>query len=577
MLFFDSEINIQIIEKEYIPYNLKINHKLVHSNYDPHKEAKRQLEDIIKLNQKINFVICYKVGLGYSIEYLIQNTNYHIVWIEPNSLIKSLALKRLEFNIKNFNEIYENRITFLEHFDKNYIQEISKDILRYEIFYLKSYLEKYDYVLIDLFYRKRFYAEVNYNTIKKFEKNWIANFYKNIIYYNKINFINKLNRICNDLSAIIVAGGPSLDLWIQEIKEVKEKFIIIAVDTAVKTLLKADIIPDFIITVDAQVINYFHMECNIKTPIYVIADPTVSHLTIKHFLKHYYIFFYNNSLPIVNYVYSILKEDVHFLKSGGSVSTTALDFANFIGCKKIFFVGLDFGFPRKHVHTKFSSIEYRILYKIDRLMHLEYYNFKQLTAVPKKYCVDIKNNKVITNDKLLIFKTWFEKNYSKYQHMDLFLLYGGGCFVPYIKLITNRKEFFKEIQSKINKQQLFSIMKNDGSKDKLNLNYTLENLYNNFNKINLLIKEILNVLRDLLEENENQELIIKLQNLESELFKYNELKMIHFNEHTKLDTFMYKENLEISIEVYKTIARSVIIHLNYLRKSLSILHFLELE
>lgn len=576
MSIYESNIQIEVIEKDHIPYNIRINHKFVHSSYDPYKEAQRQVSTILNSHKEIDTIICYKVGLAYIIENLILNTHYLILWIEPFTLIQSLALKRLNNCMNNFDEIYKKRIRFLESLNHELIQEISSEILRYEMIYLKSYLEKKDYVLIDLFYRKKFYVEVNYNTIKKFEKNWIANFYKNIIHYNKINFVNKLNNICKDCPALIVAGGPSLDDWINEIKRVQEYYIIITVDTALKALIKAGIIPDFVISVDAQVINYLHMECKILTPVFIICDPVVSHLTIKQFLQHH-IFLYNNSLPIVNFIFSQFGENVFFLKSGGSVTTTALDFANFIGCRKVFFVGLDFSFPQKRIHTKFSSVEYRMLYIMNRLNHLEFYNFKQLTSIPKKYCLDQKNEKVRTNDKLLIFKTWFEKNYMNYKHMELYLLYGGGCTIRNFTILTDKIAFLRIQQNKIDKEKLFSQFQNYEVLQKVDTKLVLKNIYEHLKEIHIKIKEILNILQELTKDIENQNLASELYRLEKELFNYEELKMIHFYEMKFFRSSIYKENIELSYDLYKNILDSITYHINYLKKSISILHFLESE
>ena len=53
-----------------------------------------------------------------------------------------------------------------------------------------------------------------------------------------------------DIPAAVVSAGPSLDKNIQLLKRGAEKFLIIAVSTALKPLLKTGVFPDFIVAID---------------------------------------------------------------------------------------------------------------------------------------------------------------------------------------------------------------------------------------------------------------------------------------------------------------------------------------
>lgn len=55
-----------------------------------------------------------------------------------------------------------------------------------------------------------------------------------------------------DMSAILVAAGASLDKNIEKLKQIKDSVFIMAVDTALNTVLKHDIIPDMTISVDGH-------------------------------------------------------------------------------------------------------------------------------------------------------------------------------------------------------------------------------------------------------------------------------------------------------------------------------------
>lgn len=58
--------------------------------------------------------------------------------------------------------------------------------------------------------------------------------------------------IPNTIPAIVVSAGPSLNNNIMELKKAVGKAFIIAVDTAVKPLVKAGIIPDMFAMLDGK-------------------------------------------------------------------------------------------------------------------------------------------------------------------------------------------------------------------------------------------------------------------------------------------------------------------------------------
>lgn len=562
-------IDIEIIYKNHIPFNIKIKNKFVHSNFDPYKEAQRQIQSI-NLNKNSNTnIICFKIGLGYVIEQLLLFNYHKIIWIEPEEIIKKKAIERLIHIFPDFIELLDKKIEFHNNL-LEYIKQIStsKIILSFELIFLKSYLNKEDLISIDLFYRKRFYFQVNYNTAKKFEQVWISNFYKNISIAKNFLPINVLKKRFFNYPAIIVAGGPSLDKWFPYIKKVQEHFIIIAVDTSLNTLIKNEIIPDIVISVDAQIINYLHLEGNLSKIRFLVADPAVYYLTIKNFLNYnHYIFFYNNSIPFVSYILNKIYSNIDFIKSGGSVSTNALDLSHYLGCNPIYFTGLDFGFPENIIHTKFSVIESRMLYVIDRTKTLENFNYNQINSIKKKYGFNLENERVTTNDKLLIFKNWFEKNYNLYHEVQLYILYGKGCKILHFDFLKTPEEFLSKVNYKINKRNLFdeSIKQIESKNISLDVISIIKNIYNNLYLLLKDIENIISVLNILINSNSIDNSVFEnFQLLEKKIFSYEELKMLTDLNFNFLTSKNIIDNLKHSYEIYLRIKENIYVHLKLL-------------
>lgn len=567
--------DIEVYYKENIPYNLRISNKWIHSKF-PEIEAKRQFEELKKIlnsNQNIKTIFFIKVGLGYIIDLFLQE-NYQLYWYEKDPKIKNFAIERIE---KKYNQKIEkfSNLNFISSFDGEFLLEWKEKLLFTEIFYFKTYLEKQDYIMIDLYYRKKFFYSVNFHTVKKFEKIWISNFYKNFIYFSFFDSIDSLKNILMNQPVLLISGGPSLDYWIDLIQKYQTYFFIICVDTALSTLIENQIQPDFVISVDSQLMNYLHLERYISKIRFLIIDPVISNLTIKNCIKNENskIFVFNNSLPFVSNLYSKIFKEFSFLKSGGSVTTTALDFAKFLNAKPIFLCGTDFAFVNNLIHTQYSRIEKRFLWKFDRIHSLEFFNYKQLTAIPRRFCLTIDKKPIPTNDKLLIFKEWLEKNYDSYKENELYLLYRNGAEIKNINKILTKEEFLKFIQKfpelKLNKEEFIREKIKQNSK-----NYK-KDLLNDIYKKFIILKEYIDKILNLIEKKEG---LIEISEIENQILEIEELKLLQFTEIHKF-MFLNSQNIESNLqqtkEIYQTIQETLKIHLNFLEKSLLISQVIE--
>lgn len=143
-------------------------------------------------------------------------------------------------------------------------------------------------------------------------------------------------------SVYLIAAGPTLNDHIERLKVNCHQNILIAVDAAVKTLLKHNIIPDYVVTVDHQA--DLLMEG--------VDLSNFSHTKLLHFPRgnrefvnkwpgpRYCAYSRGDLFDEVAKVYPRTK-----LFAAGSVLHTAVDLAVNLGAQKIIFLGADFGFP----------------------------------------------------------------------------------------------------------------------------------------------------------------------------------------------------------------------------------------
>lgn len=154
--------------------------------------------------------------------------------------------------------------------------------------------------------------------------------------------------IPRDIPAIVVAAGPSLNKNIKELKKAKNKAFIIAVDTAIKPLLKEGIIPDMFAIVDAtKPIMLVDVPGAEKIPM-VSAMASAQEVLAFHTGKK---FFYNEGFRYINKPFLDCGIEFKGVASGGSVATIAFSLAYMVGVDTIILVGQDLALTGNKTHA----------------------------------------------------------------------------------------------------------------------------------------------------------------------------------------------------------------------------------
>ncbi len=177
-------------------------------------------------------------------------------------------------------------------------------------------------------------------------------------------------------------------------------------DTSLKILEYYGIEPHFCITVDPQLINARYFEGVHSDRTVLIADPMVHPSTFL---------FYRGRKAITGVAFEMMKwieqtiGSYGNLRYGGSVSTNAYDFAKRLGAHPIIMVGQDLAFTNGMAHVKGAYLDEHIFFRNYRTYTVEMFNRFQLTALPKIFVKGIKSGQVHTNQKMMIFISWFSR------------------------------------------------------------------------------------------------------------------------------------------------------------------------
>lgn len=233
-----------------------------------------------------------------------------------------------------------------------------------------------------------------------------------------------------DMSAILVAAGPSLDKNIEKLKQIKDSVFIMAVDTALNTVLKHDIIPDMTISVDGH------------KPLVLFEDERVKNIPISlSAISNAKIIEQNNAMRFyeleqgeyLSAIYNKLGKEIKGLPTGGSVANNACSLLTLMGFKTIIFMGLDLAYPGGIEHTKEAYHELTLIDKSKK----EYIEIE-----------DIWGNKVLTEENMNLYRKWFE-SYIKIMPQIRFIDATEGGALIHGTEIKNMDEVIGEFHNKI--------------------------------------------------------------------------------------------------------------------------------
>lgn len=181
-----------------------------------------------------------------------------------------------------------------------------------------------------------------YNTKKRFRTDIVYNMTSLWSCMKRVQFLGQyIGKFPENVPAIVVAAGPSLDYNVEILKKAKGKAVIVATDKAMPTLVKHQIKPDFIATIDAQKAAPEFVGGEFGRNIPLFCDDTSSGELLK----------YHRGPKIVCSLHSwmeglrpegIPKEK--YSGSGGSVATEAYKTCCELGFKTIILIGQDLAY-----------------------------------------------------------------------------------------------------------------------------------------------------------------------------------------------------------------------------------------
>ena len=333
-------------------YNLTYKGKYIHNRISPLAEAKGIFS--MATNEPVAIHLIYGLGLGYLFQVASLNSLGTVILLEPDLNILWLAFSLVDFSndimkpnvfiTDNFNDasdaIYKKSgmtntpqmlsIPSTREFDREGFDKL-----------VKALQEAVGSYALDLKYSK----EKFYPSLKMLIQN-VPNLYNE-------KPLARFKDIFKGKTAVVVSAGPTLDRNIETLKKYRDKFILFSVGTAVKTLYKNNLKPDFLCIIETYNSSKQVEGLDLKD-VYFITEPYSNPALRNYEYKNRFSHISANS-PINQFWAEICEEDIAEYWTKGTVSYTALNCARLLGCSKIILVGQDLAYIEGQCYSKDSA------------------------------------------------------------------------------------------------------------------------------------------------------------------------------------------------------------------------------
>jgi len=367
----DKLRNVRFDEKPHP--NVLFREKPFHSRRDPKKEAETLVSGLTV--RKGYLFIFFGIGLGYHIEHFMRTyrnaKDATVVAIEHSMEAFSILCHRRDVSFLSGILLFVGESA--ERVNEYFSTLSPLDFKGYRIIRLRGAvsLNAQYYTAIETYFKSSVTGRLSdVLTRFSFESLWMKNIVENIPSLENSVSVAALRNTYRGTPALVIAAGPSLFGQLNRIRALADRVVLIAVDTALKPLLAIDVVPDFIITLDAQYYNMFDFTDILSTPavskrISLVADLVSCPKILKSWNGP--LFFSataakpeNSSslpqdhLPLIDMLGEFIPHITHF-DCGGSVATTAIEFALHLGASPVAVTGLDLAYSDYLTHVNSSS------------------------------------------------------------------------------------------------------------------------------------------------------------------------------------------------------------------------------
>jgi hypothetical protein len=327
----------------------------LNSSYNPLEIAEKKLKSLKA--EACEFVVLFGLGMGYEVEALlkIKKENSKVLCIEPipqafEEIPKSLILKAerngFVFLVSKDTSILKKELK------KHFINLSQKNPLVVSNPAYEKIFPEYFKIIVEVLTESLEMERTSMITKKVGEHVFTNNIFENLAYLSEAPDISRLFGKFSGYPAVVVSAGPSLKKQLKTLKSLKNRAVIICVDTALRVLKEHDITPDIVVSIDFTPVNYKHFE-NLDTSDYVYAFASIVYpkCIVHHSKRGGKYFSILNDTHLKEWISEYIPV-TGILPVGDSTSHAAFHLAEKMGCDPIALIGQDLAYGLNETHCE---------------------------------------------------------------------------------------------------------------------------------------------------------------------------------------------------------------------------------
>jgi len=269
--------------------------------------------------------------------------------------------------------------------------------------------------------------EINDNTLNRFGRLWVRNLARNIPAFVSSPGIGSLEGLFSGIPALLLAGGPSFDEVRPHLGPLKERLLLVAVDTPLRACLESGVDPDFTVVVDPQYWTTRYLDWTGQSRSILVAEPSTHPRVLRTGRGR--TFLVSSLFPLGEWLESRLGAKGK-LGAGGSVSTTAWDLCRLLGAGPIHAAGLDLGFPGNRTHFRGSFFEQGWFADSGRMRPLETVSFQTVREAGNLRHPAYDGGTARTDKRMAVYRNWFTGQLAARPGLQAFNLSGRATVIP---------------------------------------------------------------------------------------------------------------------------------------------------
>jgi hypothetical protein len=346
---------------------ISVNGKLLHSMYDPQKEAIKFVDTQLSGNESPATIIVLGEGLGYLSEVCTKKyTNIKIISVYYSTSVYSHTLFE---NSLSWHPDCGVSLSFFLHETIDETECQGFKIIEWPASKaLFPDMSRMSRDTVSLFLKE---MQGNIRTTEAMGRLWIRNSICNFI---NIDNVFELKPFPLQKPVLLAGSGPTLQKALNIIKKYRKKMMIVALPSSLDFFNSMDIVPDLIVLTDPVYYSFVHLESMKNTPTRLCMPISASRGSWKF---EFDVSFIAQPHFFETEILAQTGMRVPMIPPQGTVASTALNLALCLSPQKVVCAGLDFSYDDIISHVRPNTFERLLETDSNRLLPFYAASFKR--------------------------------------------------------------------------------------------------------------------------------------------------------------------------------------------------------